>query len=350
LASHAAPLVSVVIPVYNGEGFIATAIRSVLAQTYANFDLTVVNNCSKDRTLAIAQEFAAQDSRIRVLTNTDFLSVVENHNKAFRVISPGAKYVKILGADDWLFPTCIEELVRVAEAHPTVGMVTSYVLCGRRIGWDGLPYPSTFLTGRDVCRLRLLRNVKVFGGPSASLLRASVVRERDPFYNPLNYHGDTEAYLELLQRHDFGYVHQVLSYDRKDEGSKTTAYLQRVRSYPAADLDEITKYGPVYLTAEEHARRLGEVTQAYYRFLGASVFEFRGREFWNYHLKHVKALGYPINLPRVAWHAALRLLDIVLNPKRTIEGLVHRFARRPKPTPITDVLPAVKPSVRPLAS
>lgn len=343
MSSTLSPLVSVVIPVYNGEAFLATAIRSVLAQTYANFDLTVVNNCSKDRTLAIAQEFAAHDPRIRVHTNGDFLTVVENHNKAFTLVSPGAKYVKILGADDWLFPNCLEELVRVAEAYPSVGMVTSYVLCGRRIGWDGLPYPSTFMTGRDVCRLRLLRNIKVFGGPSASLLRMSVVRERQPFYNPINYHGDTEAYLELLQRHDFGYVHQVLSYDRKDEDSRTTAYLQRVNSYPAADLDEITKFGPVYLTPDEQAIRLNEVTRAYYRFLAMNVFEFRRREFWDYHLRHVKALGYPVRYGRLAWYALLRLLDIALNPKRTIEGVWRRVRQRLTRAPRRGALTPVKP-------
>jgi glycosyltransferase involved in cell wall biosynthesis len=343
MSTTPSPLVSVVIPVYNGEAFLATAIRSVLAQTYANFDLTVVNNCSKDRTLAIAQEFAAQDSRVRIHTNPEFLTVVENHNKAFTVASPDAKYVKILGADDWLFPACLEELVRVAEAHPSVGMVTSYVLCGRRIGWDGLPYPSTFMTGRDVCRLRLLRNIKVFGGPSASLLRMSVVRERQPFYNPINYHGDTEAYLELLQRHDFGYVHQVLSYDRKDEDSRTTAYLQRVNSYPAADLDEITKFGPVYLTPDEYETRLRETTRAYYRFLAMNLFEFRGREFWDYHLRHVKALGYPVDYGRLAWYALQRLADIALNPKRTIEGVWRRLRQRVRKAPRRGALAPVKP-------
>lgn len=348
MVSGPVPLVSVVIPVYNGERFIANAIRSVLAQTYGHWDLTIVNNRSTDGTLEIAQQFAAQDPRVRVLTNTEFLSVVANHNKAFTVISDDAKYVKILGADDWLFPHCLTELVQVAEAHPTVGMVTSYVLCGRYIGWDGLPYPSTFMTGRDVCRLRLLRNIKVFGGPSASLIRASIVRETRPFYNPLNYHGDTEAYLELLQRHDFGYVHQVLSYDRKDEDSRTTAYLQRVQSYPAADIDEITKYGPVYLTAEEHATRLREVTRTYYRFLARSVLEFRGREFWQYHLSHFKAMGYSISYARVARNVVYQILDMALNPKRTIEGVWRRLRnlRRRAPAVRPAVVAPLKPVTR----
>lgn len=314
------------IPVYNGEAFLADAIRSVLTQTYRPFDLTIVNNCSTDRTRAIAEEFASRDSRVRIHDNAEFLSVVDNHNQAFSLVPAEARYCKILGADDWLFPNCLEEMVRVAEAHPTIGMVTSYVLCGARIGWDGIPYPSTFRSGRDVCRMRLLHNIKVFGGPSASLLRASVVREKQPFYQPGNYHGDTEAYLDLLRDHDFGFVHQVLTYNRKGEESRTTHYLRRVNSYPAADVSEITKFGPVYLTPEEHGARLREVTRDYYRFLGRSVLEFRGREFWHYHLTHMRGLGFPVSYSRVGLHVAGRLLDLLLNPKRTVEGAVRRVS------------------------
>ncbi len=340
----APPLVSVVMPVYNGERFIADAIRSVLAQTYTHFDMTIVNNRSTDRTLEIATRFTAQDPRIRVVTNTEFLSVVANHNMAFTQVSADAKYAKLISADDWFFPACIEELVRVAEAHPTVGMATSYVLTGSRVGFDGLPYPSTFMTGREVCRVRLLKGIKVFGGPSASLIRADVLRAKQPFYNPLNFHGDNEAYLELLRDHDFGYVHQVLSYNRRDEESRTTAYLERVISAPAADVDEVTKFGPFYLTPDEYRRRRREVTRAYYRFLGESLFAFRGREFWHYHLAHFKAMGYPISYPRVAVNGVLRLADLVLNPKRTIEGAVRRLgARLRRPS-----RPAVAVPVKPL--
>ncbi len=325
------PLVSVVIPVYNGEAFIADALRSVLAQTYANFDLTVGNNRSTDRTLAIAEEFAAGDPRVRVVTYPDFVNVVESHNRAFTLISPEAKYCKILDADDWLYPECLTEMVRVAEAYPTVGMVTSYVLSGSRVSWDGLPYPSTFMSGRDVCRLRLLRHIKVFGGPSASLLRADILRENRPFYNPLNYHGDNEAYLGLLQTHDFGFVHQVLSYNRKGEDSRTTAYLNRVGSGPAADVDEATKFGPVYLTPAECKQRVREAWSAYYRFLGNALFEFHDREFWHYHLVHVKAMGYRLSYVRVGLHALSRLADIVLNPLHTTKALARRSVRWLRP-------------------
>ena len=69
MTSTHAPLVSVVCPVYNGETYLRECVDSVLAQTYSSWDLAIVNNCSSDRTLAIAQEYAARDSRIRIRTS-----------------------------------------------------------------------------------------------------------------------------------------------------------------------------------------------------------------------------------------------------------------------------------------
>jgi glycosyltransferase involved in cell wall biosynthesis len=329
MAGSAEPLVSVLTPVYNGEKFLAGCIRSVLAQTYSNFVYIIVNNCSTDRTLEIAESFATLDSRIRIHNNTEFLSVVDNHNKAFTLIPEEAKYSKNVDADDWIFPNCIAEMVKVAEQYPTVGMVTSYVLCGSRIGWAGLPYPSTFVKGTDICRLRLLKGIKVFGGPSASLLRASVVKEMQPFYKLGNYHGDTEAYLDLLQKYDFGFVHQVLSFNREGgEDSPTTGFLQTVNSYLVADIEELVRFGSIYLTEKEREVRLREATKRYYKFLADSVLERQGKKFWDYHRSRLRLLGMDIDKFRLGRFVLYRVVDAILNPKRTVEVLWRRVFKR----------------------
>ena len=319
---------SVVIPVYNGERLIANAVRSVLAQSYTNWDLTIGDNRSTDRTVAVAQEFASRDPRIRVYTYPAHVSVIDSHSTAFTLIADEAKYCKILSADDWFFPNCLEEMVKVAEANPTVGMVTSYVLAGSRVNGLALPYPSHCVSGREIVRLRLLKGLKGIGGPSATMIRADIVRKKRPFYNPLNYAGDIEAYLDLLRDHDLGFVHQVLTFARADEESKTTTYLERVECYPAADVDEVSKFGPIFLTDQEFKARLNEVTRDYYRMLGRSVLPLRDREFWDYHLRHFKAMGYPPSYARIGWNAVLRVLDLLGNPKRTIETVIQRISQK----------------------
>src|SRR5258705_13800105 len=90
------PLVSIVTPVYNGEEYLRECIESVLAQTSSNWEYIIVDNCSRDHTLSIAQEYAARDSRIRVHSNETFVRVIENHNIAFRQISAASRYCKVV--------------------------------------------------------------------------------------------------------------------------------------------------------------------------------------------------------------------------------------------------------------
>lgn len=320
--------VSVVTPVYNGDKHIATCIESILAQTYSNFEYTIVNNCSTDRTLEIATEYSRRDPRIRVISNPALLNVVESHNRAFEVAPPDNEYIKCVDADDWLFPTCLAEMVALADAYPTIGMVTSYVLVGSRIGWDGLPFPSKFVKGRDICRMRLRDKILVFGGPSASMLRTRAVKEQLPFYTRGNYHGDNDAYLRLLQRHDFGFVHQVLSYNRRGEDSPTTHYVESFNSYMLMVMEELVRFGPTFLTEPELKARLDETTDDYYRFLARELFEFRSGKFWKTHFGRLETLGTPFDYPKFVRMAFLRLLDMVLNPKRTLEGAFRRLSRR----------------------
>src|SRR5574337_256675 len=139
------PLVSVVTPVYNGEPYLRECIESVLSQTYANWDYTIVNNCSTDRTVEIAQEYAIKDSRIRIRNNETFVPVIANYNNALRQISPQSQYCKVVAADDWLFPECLEKMVRLAQKHPSVIIVGAYGygFSGEKVVWDGLPLAST---------------------------------------------------------------------------------------------------------------------------------------------------------------------------------------------------------------
>src|SRR5713101_9671976 len=116
------PLVSVCTPVYNCAEYLAECIESVLAQTYQNWDYTIVDNCSTDESVEIARRYAAKDQRIRIQENQQFLRAIPNFNVALRQISPTSKYCKVVLGDDRLFPECLARMVAVAEEHPSVGI------------------------------------------------------------------------------------------------------------------------------------------------------------------------------------------------------------------------------------
>ncbi len=112
------PFVTVLTPVYNCGEYIEQCIESVLAQTFKNYEYIIINNCSTDNTLDIALRYAAKDSRIRVHDNTEFLGVIENHNLAFGLLSPAAKYCKVVSADDFIFPDYLERMTRLYGSTP----------------------------------------------------------------------------------------------------------------------------------------------------------------------------------------------------------------------------------------
>jgi glycosyltransferase involved in cell wall biosynthesis len=317
------PLVSVVTPVYNGERYLTECIESVLAQTYENWEYVIVNNCSTDRSLEIATRYAEKDSRIRVHSNREFLPVIQNWNHALRQISPESKYCKEVHADDWLFPACLAEMVAVAETHSSVGMVGAYRLEGPWVESDGLPYPSTIVPGREVCRLSLLGQLHVFASPTSWLIRSDHLRSRKAFYNESYLHADAEACFAVLRHSDFGFVHQVLTFTRLHSQSISASLAQQLDT-PRLDLFRILKeYGPVYLSAEDYDACVKKSINAYYRFLAHNVVRRKGRDFWEYHRTGLETLGYPFSWAKLVRVSVAWVLGHLLNPKRIVEGMKY---------------------------
>src|SRR5437868_6441782 len=103
-----APLVSVVMPVYNGERFMREAMDSVLAQTYPHFELVVVDDGSNDASWSIAEEYGRKDSRVRPFRNPHNQGIVKSRNRAFAEASPNSTYFAVLDCDDVCLPDRLE--------------------------------------------------------------------------------------------------------------------------------------------------------------------------------------------------------------------------------------------------
>jgi len=328
------PLVSIVTPVYNGAWYLRECIDSILAQTYPTWDYTIVNNCSTDQTRQIVEEYARKDSRIHIHNNDTFLDIIENHNTAFRLISPDSKYCKDVSADDWLFPDCLAGLIRVAEANPSVGIVGSYQLSGGgrnwrdwRVQWAELPYPSTVIRGREVCRRQLLGGPYVFGTPTSLLYRADLVRAAESFYPNSSPHADVSACYKYLQHTDFGFAHQVLSYERIHENAISTQ-CRALHTHTSSFLCDLVEYGPKYLTDQEFADALDNTATAYYAELAASLFHHQPNRFWKYHFETLDNIGHPLSYIRLGKAVITKLFDLVGNPKQTIEAILSNRSRR----------------------
>jgi glycosyltransferase involved in cell wall biosynthesis len=259
------PLVSVVTPVYNGGAYLAECVESIVHQTHSNFELTIVDNASTDETPDVASRYATQDSRIRHLRFDELVESNENHNRAFRAIHPESTYCKVVQADDWLYPECLERMVAVAQAGDDVALVSAFRIWGAKVDLDGIPPGRAVFPGREILRQALLQQIYVTGAPTAVLYRSSDVRARDPFY-PMDFeHADTDAAYWLLGRGDFGFVHQVLSFARRQGGTRLS-WASDMNTHGPENIRFLLRYGHLALDPQEYRRQLRVALRYFIRF------------------------------------------------------------------------------------
>ena len=249
------PLVSVLTPVHNGAAYIEECMASVLRQTYTNWSYTVVDNCSTDATPELVERIARSDSRIRHVRFDKLVEANENHNRAVGDMDADSVYCKFVQGDDWLYPECLERMVENAESARSIGVVGAYRLQQDTIDLVGLPRSQTTATGLEVLRQSLLGGPYVTGSPTATLLRSDLVRRRTPFYDTRYWHADTEAVYWILTQSDFGYVHQVLTFTRRQPGARSS-HAERINTYDPENIRFLLRYGPVALSEAEYRAQL----------------------------------------------------------------------------------------------
>jgi len=135
--SAATPIVSVLITAYRREKLVAQAIESVLASSFTNFELIVVDDCSDDNTALVAKQYAHFDKRVKVYVNDENLGDYPNRNKAASLAS--GKFIKYLDSDDIMYRHCLDVMVHAMELFPDAGFGLSCV------GDAKQPYPQQLL-------------------------------------------------------------------------------------------------------------------------------------------------------------------------------------------------------------
>ena len=112
-----------VMPAHDAERYLEEALDSVLAQTYSNLELVVVDDGSSDSTWSILERYASQDARVRAFRTAHNSGIVETRNRAFREASDDAAYFAVLDSDDVCMPERIARQVAFLEAHPDHALV-----------------------------------------------------------------------------------------------------------------------------------------------------------------------------------------------------------------------------------
>jgi glycosyltransferase involved in cell wall biosynthesis len=202
--------VSVLVPIYNGEAFLAECLESILAQDFADMEILIADDASTDGSVALVERYATKDSRIRWWRNPDNLGLAGNWNGCLRAAK--GQYIKYVHQDDKLVsPLAIRKMVEVLDNHPEVSLVSSMsqVLdeCSRVIELRKY-FESGVMDGRQVIVRCLERLSNLIGEPSVVMFRREQAARG--YNEQLRHWLDLDLWFHLLEQGRFAYVAEPL--------------------------------------------------------------------------------------------------------------------------------------------
>ena len=166
-------IVTVVITSFNREAYLGASIESVLNSSFEDFELLVLDNCSADASVEVAQSYAKLDARVTVVVNEKNLGQFGNRNRAIELVE--SPFLKYHDSDDLMYPYCLGTLVELLESEPKAGFTLS---SGH--AWPGGPCPMLLSPELAYAR-EFLGGGLFFCGPSGALFRTEVLRQLGGF-------------------------------------------------------------------------------------------------------------------------------------------------------------------------
>jgi glycosyltransferase involved in cell wall biosynthesis len=217
------PLVSVLMTSYNREKYIAASIESVLASTYSNFELIIVDDGSSDRTVEIARGYELKDPRIKLYINEKNLGDYYNRNKAASYAK--GKYIKYVDSDDLIYPHGLKEMVRCMEMYPEAAVGFASLL-----NQEERPFPF-MLQPKEAYEYHFYKRGLFDTGPTGLIFATEKFREIGGFSGK-RYVGDFEINLRLAARFPVVKMYASLVFWQQHEGQEfvigqnSTGYLE----------------------------------------------------------------------------------------------------------------------------
>jgi len=229
------PLISVIMPVFNSEKYLASAIESILSQTIKDFEFIIIIECgTNDETIEIVNYYKCIDSRIRLIQNNQRLGIAESLNEGIR-LSRGI-YIARMDADDISLPKRFEEQINFLECNPTISICGTWVeLFGDETGFvRHRTEPEWIKTCMIMCSE--IRHPTV-------MMRAADMRNHDFCYDPNYDVEDFELFSRAVNDIKIANIPQVLLkyriYNESSSSLKKDAFFTSVRNIAVRNLSKI---------------------------------------------------------------------------------------------------------------
>lgn len=283
------PKVSIVLPCYNGAALLGEAITSCINQTYQDWELIIINDCSTDNTLEVANNFAAQDSRISVYTNEKNSKLPASLNNGFRKAT--GEYWTWTSDDNILHPDMLETMVTYLDKHEDVGFVASDE---QFIDMDGKVLAVRYLP--DDLDLRLPLNCHI---GASFMYRSDVAKQIGEYREDLFLVEDYEYFLRLSDNCKLVRIPKVLYSYRDNPGSLTATRQKEIAEC-------LVRFRLMYLpTAEKRLENHPKMLALYYYRI---VDNLNGKKKIKYYFEFTKKMPLRFGIKYLLIHLPHRLL------------------------------------------
>lgn len=233
-------LISICIPVYNGEKFLKETIDSILMQDIENMEIIIVDDCSTDKSVDIVSSYS--DKRIKLFRNSNKLGMVKNWNKTLEYSS--GKYIKLMCQDDILRKNCLRIQCGMLERDENIVMVTTK---NNVIGSNGKSFFNRRLFKKDCIvdgkyiakKSLMLRNI--FGEPSIVMFRSDVISKIGYFDESFRYVPDWDYWIRILYLGKLAYIDKQLASFRISQNSQTSKIIIKDRKNLMSEYKEFIK-------------------------------------------------------------------------------------------------------------
>lgn len=203
------PKVTVMLPSYNHEKYIAEAIESCLNQTFQDFEIIMSDDCSTDNTVAVARQF--NDERLTIHRFEHNVGAVANHYYCYSRAIAGGGYIALLNSDDVWLPTHLEEKAKYLDGHPECGAVFSFAMAIDEDGRVIEPSMQIFQQpnrSREEWILHFFTKGNCLCHPSM-LIRKEVYEKVGFYRSSLRQLPDFEMWIRVVKEYDIHIIQKV---------------------------------------------------------------------------------------------------------------------------------------------
>lgn len=217
--------VSVLMPAYNAERYLADSIESILNQTFKNFELIVIDDCSRDNTKEILQKYSKKDKRINAVYNEKNLDIAENRNKALKLAK--GRYIAWQDADDISLPNRLMHQKEYLDKNPRVGIVGGYL--------DFFSDTSEYVSTRKYCekdseiRKKIFRYAPV--AQPAAMIRMECFKKVGKFNKNVPVAEDLDMNFRIGEYYEFANLQESVIRYRVNYNSSTFKRLREMESH-----------------------------------------------------------------------------------------------------------------------